>query len=71
MNNEKLAEFLSNHKYNCENFNEEGNYDPNPYWLADEIVEFLNLQNVSESASDAFDRGFSAGYDAGVKVMKA
>lgn len=48
MNNDKLAEFLSKHKYNSENFNEEGNYDPSPYWLADEIVEFLDLQNVSQ-----------------------
>jgi len=49
MNNNKLAEFLNSHKYNCENFNEEGNYDPNPYWFADEIIEFLNLHGVSKS----------------------
>ena len=39
---EKLAEFLTEHKNNPENFND-GNYDPNPYWLAEDIVKlFLN-----------------------------
>lgn len=31
----------------------------------------LNKHLVIESASNAFDRGFTAGYNAGVEVMKA
>jgi len=50
INEEKLAEFLEQHKRNAENFNEEGNYDPNPYWLAEEIVKLCNLQNVTNRA---------------------
>jgi hypothetical protein len=43
INEEKLAEFLEQHKRNPENFNEEGNYNPNSYWLAEEIVKFLQF----------------------------
>ena len=49
MNEDKLAEFLAEHKRNCENFNSEGNYDPNPYWLAEEIVKLFAVPDVSNN----------------------
>ena len=49
INENKLAEFLSEHKRNCENFNENGEYDPNPYWLAEEIVKLFSKSDVSSS----------------------
>ena len=64
INEEKLAEFLAEHKRNPENFNEEGNYDPNPYWLAEEIVKFCNLQNVNGSFSaDDMERAYNDGIE--------
>jgi hypothetical protein len=49
MNEDKLAEFLAEHKRNTENYND-GNYDPNPYWLAEEIVKLFAIPVVSGSA---------------------
>ncbi len=43
INEDKLAEFLEQHKRNPENFNNEGNYDPNPYWLAEDIVNLFAI----------------------------
>lgn len=41
-------------------------------WLEDELAnknqQTDNTQHIKESASDAFDRGFTAGYNAGVKM---
>ncbi len=42
MTEEILVEFLINHKKDGANFNEEGNYDPNPYWLAEDIMKLFN-----------------------------
>jgi len=46
MNNEllknELVNFLENHKRNPENLNSEGYYDPNPFWLADDILTVIS-----------------------------
>jgi hypothetical protein len=38
----KLVEFLEKHRRNPDNYDSEGYYEPNPYWLADELIEFFD-----------------------------
>lgn len=42
----EIIELLKNNKQNVDYFNEHGEYDPNPYWLADELVKLFSLHHV-------------------------
>jgi len=48
MNEEILAEFLLAHKVHPDNYNSDGHYDPNPYWLAEDIMKLFNDLNEKE-----------------------
>ena len=41
---EKIAELLTDNKKNVDYFNEHGEYDPNPFWLAEEIVKLMVIK---------------------------
>ncbi len=51
---DELIELLKANKKDSGNFNEYGEYDPNPYWLADEIVKLCNIPLVMESQFEAY-----------------
>lgn len=46
---EQLIELLKNNKKDVDYFDNNGNYDPNPYWLADEIVKLFTIPIVTNS----------------------
>lgn len=48
----QLAKFLAAHQRDPNNINEQGHYEPEPFFLADEIVDEFELEKVKLKLSD-------------------